>query len=473
MTENGDRHPAAGTVRLSFWRSSALAVPIVTLCVFVVVSALLVGALYWQASRALTGLALDQSESELRELAAEAGLAPIEILANSIERRIASGGLGLYVLIDGKGLKLAGNLNRWPPEVAAATGGGFFSYEAHNGVAHIAVGVAEVLEGGAVLLVGRNVDAARLLASSLWWWFLAALAVMSVLGVAAMLIGHRTLLARVETMRVTSARIMAGDLAQRIPLAGSGDELDDLATSLNAMLARIEQLLSGLKEVSDNIAHDLKTPLARIRSSVEAALRDPRGAVAHREGLERTLEEADELIKTFNALLLVARLEAGAVEGTAEQLDGGDLVDELVELYEPVAEEAGVKVGRSGDQGPARLRANRQLVVQALINLIENAIKYGHPQVASEAAVITVGACSEDGFVVFTVADRGPGIPADARERALKRFVRLDSSRSQPGTGLGLSLVAAVARLHGGRVELGDNQPGLIFRLMLPAGGRA
>jgi len=444
-------------------------VPLVTLSVFVIVSALLVGALYWQATRALTRLALEQSESELRELAADSGLIPVDILANLIERRIESGGMGLYFLVDANGKKQAGNLNQWPPELELRTGGGFFSYESADGVRHIAVGVAEVLGGGAIVLVGRNVDAAQLLASSLWWWFLAALGVMSVIGVAAMLIGHRALLGRVETMRATSSAIMAGDLTKRIPVSGSGDELDALASSLNTMLARIEQLMGGLQEVSDNIAHDLKTPLARIRSSVEAALRDPRGAPAHREGLERTLEEADELIKTFNALLLVARLEAGAVEGSVEALDAVALVDDVVELYGPVAEDVGCRVVADLQTTAVPLVANRQLVMQALINLVENALKYGRPQ-SGGSAEISVSVAARSGSVVLAVADRGPGIPPASRERALKRFVRLEASRSQPGTGLGLSLVAAVARLHGGTVELADNQPGLIVRLVLPAG---
>ncbi|MEZ5843040.1 MAG: ATP-binding protein [Hyphomicrobiaceae bacterium] len=463
----GEIEPRA---RLALWRSSALAVPLITLSVFVIVSALLVGALYWQASRALTRLALEQSESELRELATDGGFVPLEILPAAIERRIESGSLGLYFLTDANGRKRAGNLNRWPPEIERSSGGGFFGYETHGGSRHIAVGVTEVLEGGVVLLVGRNVDAARLLASSLWWWFIGALGVMSVLGIAAMIIGHRALLGRVEMMRATSAAIMAGDLAQRIPLAGSGDELDALAQSLNAMLARIEQLMAGLKEVSDNIAHDLKTPLARIRSSVESALRDPRGAPAHREGLERTLEEADELIKTFNALLLVARLEAGAVEGSAETLDAAALIEDVAELYGPVAEEGGdlVRVELTAEAVP--LVANRQLLLQALINLVENALKYGRP-VTGGPAEITVSVAVRPGQVVFAVADRGPGIPSGSRERALKRFVRLEASRSQPGTGLGLSLVAAVARLHGGTVELDDNSPGLVVRLVLPARG--
>ena len=327
--------------RLTFWRSSAFTLPLLTLSVFVIVAAMLVAALYWQASRALTLLALEQSESEIRELATDAGTAPFDSLSNMIERRLDSGSLGLYLLVDADGRKRVGNLNRWPPEIDKTTGGGLFNYETHGGAPHIAVGVTETLDGGAVLLVGRNIDAARLLASSLWWWFLSALVVMTVVGMAAIVIGRRALLGRVETMRATSTAIMAGDLAQRIPIAGNGDELDALAHSLNDMLARIEQLMLGLKEVSDNIAHDLKTPLARIRSSVEAALRDPRGAPAHREGLARTLAHADELIKTFNALLLVARLEAGAVEDSTEQLDAAALVGEVVELFGPVAEDAG------------------------------------------------------------------------------------------------------------------------------------
>ncbi len=261
----------------------------------------------------------------------------------------------------------------------------------------------------------------------------------------------------------------------RLPVNGSGDELDRLAQSLNLMLARIEQLMAGLREVSDNIAHDLKTPLNRLRNRVEAALREPYGEPVYREALERTIEEADGLIKTFNALLSIARIEAGAAGGeNRETLDVSALLRDVAELYEPVAEERGL-VLKADMQAPIFIRGDRQLLGQAIANLIDNAIKYGTSEAAEGGPdaqpEVEVSAEAKGPMAEIVVTDRGPGVPVSDRERVLDRFVRLEASRSEPGSGLGLSLVAAVARLHGGSLRLEDNEPGLRVILALPTNG--
>jgi signal transduction histidine kinase len=302
------------------------------------------------------------------------------------------------------------------------------------------------------------------------------LGVMAVFGIGGGYWVSRKLLARIDALSDTTRTIMEGDLTGRLAVNGSGDELDRLSESLNLMLARIEQLMAGLREVSDNIAHDLKTPLNRLRNRVEAALREPYGEPVYREALERTIEEADGLIKTFNALLSIARIEAGAGGDNRETLDVSALLRDVAELYEPVAEERGL-VLKAEAAAPIFIRADRQLLGQAIANLVDNAIKYGTTGVAlggpGAKPEIEVSAKIKGPIAEIMVTDRGPGVPVPDRERVLDRFVRLEASRSEPGSGLGLSLVAAVARLHGGSLRLEDNAPGLRVILALPLEGEA
>ena len=328
------------------------------------------------------------------------------------------------------------------------------------------------LPGGYRLIVGRDIEdrreLARVIRSAMLW----GLGVMVLFGIGGGYLVSRNLLARIDAVAATSRTIMEGDLTGRLPVNGSGDELDRLSESLNLMLARIEQLMAGLREVSDNIAHDLKTPLNRLRNRVEAALREPYGEPAYREALERTIEEADGLIKTFNALLSIARLEAGAGGDNKESLDVAALVRDVAELYEPVAEERGLML-RAEPVEPVFVRADRQLLGQAIANLIDNAIKYGAPDRAQggngaepEVSVTTEarGPWRKSSSPIADQACRPPS--ASACSTASSGSKRAGRSR---GAGLGLSLVAAVARLHGGTLRLEDNQPGLKVVLSLPA----
>ena len=296
--------------------------------------------------------------------------------------------------------------------------------------------------------------------------FFAALGAIGALFVA------RRVLKRIDDINTSAHGIMAGDLTRRLPVSGSGDELDRLAEGLNQMLGRISELMEGLQEVSDNIAHDLRTPLTRLRNHAEAALAFGGDAAAYRLALEKTIEESDGLIRIFNALLLIARAEAGGDLGPPQPLDVGEAAKSVAELYEPIAEEEGVALTVRVEEG-LRVRGNRELIGQAIANLVDNALKYGAPNKdvggaeAKPEVVITARRVGKS--VVLTIADRGPGIEPADRARVLDRFVRLEGSRSRPGSGLGLSLAAAVARMHGGTVELEDNQPGLRVRLTLPA----
>jgi signal transduction histidine kinase len=268
---------------------------------------------------------------------------------------------------------------------------------------------------------------------------------------------------------------MAGDLSGRLPIAGTGDELDRLAVNLNAMLERIEALMRGLKEVSDNIAHDLKTPLTRMRNRCEQALRIARSEGDYRGALESTIAESDELIRTFDALLMIARAESGHARDNMTEFDAAEIARDVCELYEPLAEENGLSIKVEAPL-TAPVRGNRELVSQALANLVDNAIKYAGPmasKVNGAAAEIVLGADAQGDRISLSVADHGPGIPQAERGRVVERFVRLEQSRSQPGSGLGLSLASAVARLHGGELKLEDNHPGLRTVLALPRAGPA
>lgn len=433
----------------------------------VLAAALLTSVLFRQTNTILTEQVLATLKAEAQLLRDDALGGGTDAIAAKIAALSRPDGTGLYFLTDSTGAKLAGNLNRLPPELDAAPQGGVFRYSPVRGATiaeRLAVAIPVEIGGGNSLIIGRDIEEQRAFADAMKRTFLIGFGLLSLLGLAGGLAVSRFTLNRLEQITATSRSIMEGDLSRRIPVEGGGGELDALSNNLNEMLDRIEGLMSGLREVSDNIAHDLKTPLNRLRNSAEAALRDPRGGDAYREGLERTIEKADELIKTFNALLLIARLEAGPLEESLELFDLGSLVEDVAELYMPAAEEDGFDLSVETEKG-VDVRANRQLIVQAIANLIDNAIKYSRVSSASGAIRVTAGRLGD--AAVISVADRGPGISAADRQRVLKRFVRLEESRTKPGTGLGLSLVAAVARLHHGEIRLADNNPGLRVDLVL------
>lgn len=455
----------ADTYPRRLFGTTAFRLAAMTVAAFLAAATLIVIIILGQVNGLLTAQVVAGLDAEKAELETHVASADVAAITEAVKARSRPDGLALYFLADGEGRKLAGNLSRLPPEIVGNTAGGTFHYETALSQKRLGVAIPVDVKHGMSLIVGRDIEDQRVIADRIRRGVLLGFGILSLIALGGGLIASRMMLRRVETINTTSRSIMSGDLSRRIPLTGAGDEFDDLSSHLNAMIERIELLMSSLREVSDNIAHDLKTPLNRLRNRAEAALRDSSGAEGYRDGLERTIDEADDLIKTFNALLLIARLEAGAFDASKETFDLGAVVRDATELYEPVAEEAGVSLAAAIPDGPEIL-ANRQLVSQAVINLIENALKYGRtPQGPGSIAVdVTVAA----GEVEIAVADRGPGIAAADRERVLKRFVRLEECRTPPGTGLGLSLVAAVARLHGGRIVLEDNAPGLRAKLVLP-----
>ncbi|SDB31745.1 ATP-binding protein [Bauldia litoralis] len=408
--------------------------------------------------------------AEIRGLAEQGRTGGIAAIFQTIEERSHQPGASLYLITDVNGRILTGNISQVPADIFERSGIGpiTVTYERNigEGSRHVAMVQVLRLPGGFWMLVGRDIGEheqfREIIGRALAW----AAALMIGLAVLSWFFVSRRVLKRIDSVSDTSRRIVAGDLSGRLEVTGTGDEFDRLAESLNAMLARIEHLLYGLKDVSDNIAHDLKTPLTRLRSRVEGVLAGPADIDTYRDALESTIEESDHLIKTFNALLMIARTEAGSADGAMSEVEAGAIVRDVAELYEPVAEEEGGDLTVSVSE-PVTLKASRELLGQALANLIDNALKYAKGD-AGRPLKIVVSSAREGSDLVLRVADNGVGVPEADRERVLQRFVRLEASRSQSGSGLGLSLVAAVARLHHGTIELGDNHPGLVVTIRLP-----
>ncbi len=375
----------------------------------------------------------------------------------------------LYLITDAALHPIAGNLSAWPQAQHIRAGWIGFPLEVRTRdgpVQSNALASVFVLPDGFRLLVGRDLRDASAFRSritrTLGWSALLTVA----LGVAGGLFMTRNMLRRVDAVNRTSERIIRGDLTQRVPLTGSGDEFDQLAGNLNAMLDRIERLMLGMRQVTDNIAHDLRTPLSRLRARLEVTLLERPDAGRYAEALRETVAEADRLLGTFNALLSIAEAEAGSRRETMAVVDLAEIARSVGELYEPVADEKGLALTIDND---ARLpvHGDRHLLSQALANLLDNALKY------TPAGSVALRAHGVDGSARVEVADSGPGVPADRREAVFDRFVRLEGSRSTPGNGLGLSLVRAVAKLHGGEAWLEDNNPGLKAVLTLPMADRS
>jgi hypothetical protein len=304
-----------------------------------------------------------------------------------------------------------------------------------------------------MLLVAQDVHdrylTERMFTTTLPWTVL----LMLVLGIVGGALLSRNMLRRLDTINRTSGDIIKGDLTRRVPLNGSGDEFDVLAENLNRMLDRIERLMKGLREVTDSVAHDLRTPLNRLRNRLEESVARLHASGAQASEIERAIAETDQLIGTFNALLLIAETDAGTTRAAMSPLELGAVASDVVELYEPLADERKVVLTLVPGTSIA-IEGNRSLIAQALANLVDNAIKY----TPAGGKVFIRTAVSPDS-VDLSVADSGPGIPLADRPRVTERFVRLEASRSSPGTGLGLSLVAAVAHFHNAELLLEDNVP--------------
>ena len=441
-----------------WWRTTAFRVTLLHLLLTLLGTAALSGIAWW----ATTGYALRQLAQEVDRdsglLVQASRLGGPRSVALSVEARLAAdrSGTQYYLLASPAGERLAGNLASAPGAPGWATLRLEGPEEAESAEL-LALGTP--LPGGGFLVVARDVAPVRQLESLLLGaagWVGGGAALVGLLG--GLLMG-RGVTRRAAAMDAALARVEAGEIGHRLPIRAGGDEFDRLARRINAALDRVQGLMQTLRQVTDDIAHDLRTPLTRLRGRLEAALR-AEGAAGWRPATEAALRDCEQLLEIFAALLRIAQVESGARRAGFARLDLSALAATVAEVYAPAAEERGQRLEAEVPPGIVGF-GDRELLTQALANLLENAVKHGR-----EGGRIRL-ALSPDRVLV--VADDGEGIPPGEREAALRRFHRLDAARTRPGAGLGLALVAAVAELHGARLTLGDAGPGLRVELALPA----
>ena len=451
----------------SFLTSSTFRLALLYVLLFTVSVLLLFSFVYWSSVRYMA----TQSDGVIRT--------EIQTLAERYERRGVPGlrrlildritrqqptGSSLYLLSDPLGRPIVGNISRWP-QVAPEDGWFNFNLDTSDrddpGL-HLARARRFQLTGGFQLLVGQDIhelkSAQRRIITALSWGVVLTV----LLGLAGGFFISRRMLARLEVINETSQRIIAGELQRRVPVSSRQDEFDRLSANLNQMLDQIQELMDGIRQVSDNIAHDLKTPLFHLRQKLESLTSQASSDVDSSNELHDALTEADRLLSLFNALLRIARLESESTKTIKQPLLLAELVRDVAELYEPLSDEKDQHLSVNV-RSPVSILADRDMLFQALANLVDNAVKYT-PQGGNICLTITV----EAGFGGISVCDSGPGIASTEKEKVFQRFYRTDASRSTPGNGLGLSLVRAVIHLHNGTLTLRDNHPGLCVQVSLP-----
>jgi signal transduction histidine kinase len=385
-----------------------------------------------------------------------------DALVNLVTQRIAGRGFqdGIYLLLDPSRAVLAGNLTSWPPALLGTQG--WADFEAPEAAGHVLLrAFYETLPDGSRLLVGRSLDDldrfVGIIKTALVYGAILTLVLATVAGV---FVTRRTV-GRIEAVNAATREIMQSRLANRIPLRGTRDEWDQLAENLNAMLDRIEELMREVGQVADNVAHDLRTPLTRLRGRLEQASHEECDLERYHALIADTTRELDAVLAMFSSLLRISRIEALDPRGAFRIIDLGQVAGEVAELFDAAAEESGGHI-KFESAGRVPVRGDRDLLFDAISNLVDNAIRHGG------AGDVQVTVRNDDQCPTLSVADRGPGIPLEERKHVLKRFYRIERSRSNPGSGLGLSLVAVVARLHRAHLAMEDNSPGLNIQLRFP-----
>ncbi len=441
-------------------RSSTLRLALISILVFGAAVVGLFGYVYFSAASFVRILSDRDIAAEVALLQKAYGQGGRNALVAAIGERVANERFegGRYLLADPSFMPLAGNLKAWPSAVKEADG--WQSIEAADG--HLLRVDVVPLADGLRLLVGKDIDDLRGFAAKINTAIgLVLLMVFILAGVVTVYTSRRTV-GRIESINAISRSIMQSDLGKRIPLRGTRDEWDRLAQNLNLMLDRIETLMGEVKQATDNVAHDLRTPLTRMRGRLEKASGRSRDGESDQALIGDTIAELDRVLTMFASLTRISQIEAKDRTAVFRTVNLSDIAGEVVELFDAAAEHEHVTLAASGDP-TAFVTGDRDLLFDAVANLVDNAIKHGR-----EAGRVRVEVRRGDAGATIAVTDDGPGIPDHERQHVLKRFYRLERSRRTPGNGLGLSLVAAVAHLHGADIEMADNAPGLTFRLRFP-----
>jgi len=444
---------------LKLLRTSTFHLALIYMGLFASSVLLLLSFIYWATAGYMARQTDATIEAEITGLAEQYRRRGLAGLVAIITERTAQNpnGSSIYLLTTLNYVPLAGNLSHWPQQVEKQDGWLNFRLKdaPPNGKPHQARVRPFILRGGLHLLVGRDIRELQaiqqLMLRALGWGFAITLGLALLGG----LMMTWSMVRRIEAINQTSRQIMTGDLSRRIPTKGTGDEFEQLADNLNAMLEQIEKLMMGVRQVSDNIAHDLRTPLTRLRNRLEQMRGQNPKTGEYDLQLEKSIVEADQLLATFSALLRIAKIESGSHPSRQEWVDLETLVRDASELYEALAEEK--KQTLTLKLMPnLQVQGDRDLWFQALANLLDNAVKY-----TPIGGDINITLQTQQNCIEIIVIDTGPGIPINLQDKVLQRFYRLETSRSTPGNGLGLSLVAAVASLHHAQLKLEDNQPGL------------
>lgn len=456
-----------------FFKTTAFKLTAIYMTVFIVFSMVVTAYILYTANERLR-VQLDSTiESEISGLRGHYENRGIRGLLDRVQRRSTQPGAPAILVINFQGRGLAGNIPTLPPDFLRLDRNQIhpLPYDRTNPAGQVERTLAMVrifdLDGGFYLVIGRDVGEREEFKQIILGFVLIAILALILLGILSWYLVGRHVLRRIHNMSDTSQKIVAGSLSERLTIDGSGDEFDRLASNVNNMLNRIEGLMVGLKDVSDNIAHDLKTPLTRMRNRIEDALSSGASKAELRDALEGTITESDNLIRTFDALLRIARVEAGNAVAIEKQVDLKEVIEDVRELYEPVAEEADVTLEAELGGESIEIYASRELVAQMVANLVDNAIKYASVDNKKTARVV-LKLEKMGKHAIIAVEDNGPGIPEEDYENVTQRFTRLERSRTKPGSGLGLSLVSAVVKLHGGSLTFGDNKPGLVVNVSLP-----